>query len=154
MHKKVKGQRSEVKGGRKSKEISFEKFLSRIPRLTEWANNPAGFALVETASAFSRESYPLGQYLATSDSRERFDEPTGWFFDSHEELCFTLSAKFLIFAHGEKFTTKRWEAVRQVLDIGQKPVLVLFAPGSIRKLLTDPWFKQIVHRAVFVHSAR
>ena len=136
------------------KAITFERFLSRIPRLTEWANNPAGFAMVETASAISRESYPLGQYLSGPDSRERFDEPTGWFFDSHEELCYTLSAKFLIFAHGEKFTPKRWEAVRQVLDVGQKPVLVLFAPGTLKKLLTDPWFKQILHRAVFVHSAK
>ena len=136
------------------KAITFERFLSQIPRLTEWANNPAGFALVETASVISRKSYPRGQNLSGPDSRERFDEPTGWFFNSHEELCRTLSAKFLIFAHGEKFTPKRWEAVRQVLDVGLKPVLVLFAPGSIKKLLTNPWFKQIVHRAVFVHSAK
>ena len=136
------------------KAITFERFLSRIPRLTEWANNPAGFALVETASVISRESCPLGQCLATCDDRERYDEPTGWFFDSHEEFCYTLSAKFLIFAHGEKFTPKRWEAVRQVLDVGLKPVLVLFAPGSLKKLLTDPWFKQIEHRAVLVHSAK
>ena len=136
------------------KAITFEKFLSRTPRLTEWANNPAGFALVETASVISRESYPIGQHPATPDDRERYDKPAGWFFNSHEQFCHTLSAKFLIFAHGEKFTSKRWEAIRQGLDVGLKPVLVLFAPGSLTKLLTDPWFKQIEHRAVFVLSAK
>ena len=146
--KKKEGNKKQAAG------ITFEKFLSGNLYLQNWTKNPKGFAMIETAKRIRRESYPIGQLLSGPEDHENLGAPTGWYFDSHMELCCTLSAKFLIFEHGDKFTPERWEAVHQVWGFGWKPVLVLFAPGTLAKFMEDKRFGKIQASTVLTDYAK
>lgn len=136
------------------KAITFERFVKRDPTLAKWVDDPTGFALVECGRAIDEESFPRGSFMALSFDSLVEDHTGGWIFRSTSELSRTIGAKFLVFENGDEMKNKILEEVREFHDVGNKPILMLFSPGTLKKCLNNPFFKMIAHRAVFFRYAK